>query len=292
MKALETVEIKFILKLLGFAGYRAKISDRKLKPNSGGADGTKMPEMRRIARDLAKAGYLETIEPITKVEATPAGLAAVQAESIPLPSEELAILKKCKKNKNKAVGRQDSTFKALGDQAESRLRRLAEQGLVKLTTELEEIALTTEGRRFLAHDFVPKSSSATITLALFANFTHFLHSQTDQISTPTSKPATESDVSLPTISDADGLLAVIEDLRLKAGEDELIPLYKIRGKVEPPLKREETDQFLYRLCREERIELIPIQNRGHHSDAEMAAAIAQDTGGPLFYVRFSTEEGL
>ncbi|MEO0488865.1 MAG: hypothetical protein AAFZ49_04810, partial [Cyanobacteria bacterium J06659_2] len=87
----------------------------------------------------------------------------------------------------------------------------------------------------------------------------------------------------PEIS-ADDVLSTIQQLDQTLSTDNYLPIFHLRDKLEPPLRREALDQMLYELQRRDRIEISTLQDVSAYSETQLAAGIAQDIGGALFFI--------
>ncbi|MEL6321843.1 MAG: hypothetical protein AAFQ57_14530, partial [Cyanobacteria bacterium J06626_14] len=56
--------------------------------------------------------------------------------------------------------------------------------------------------------------------------------------------------------------------------------------LQPPLTRDELDQALYRLQRNDMIELSSLQESAAYSSEQVDSGLKQDIGGPLFFITF------
>ncbi len=294
MNSLELLEIKLLLNFLKFDGYSAGFALKTLRPEKK----TPLETLEKMVAKLAGAGYLEVVQ-VTHIEATEAGMTALQTKDVPLAAEEIKVLRACKKNKTRRIKSSNKEVLTLGDEIESKLRHLESRGLVKLTTGIERIKLTLQAQHFLCQQWQPQHPQAKISFQQLGYLVHLLRQHLGQTgqAVPDESVATETAVppthTQPTVSpqtvDADGLFSMIKALQAAQGDDNLVPLYKIRdeihAQVAPPLDREQTDQLLYQLSREKRIELVTALEMGHFNENQIAAAIPQEVGGPIFYAR-------
>ncbi len=283
MRDMSLFDVKLLLRLIAFAEYCAKITAKQLKP----ADKSPAAEVRRSAQKLNREGLLELSNKITHIEITEAGKAARQAETIPLPKEEKAVLAACHKG---PISGNKKEVKALGPDANDRLRRMASQGLLKLTEAIDQVWLSPSGSRFLLSELgsehIGKSQIPAALLGNYANFIRdfFTSSSGQPAKSLTSPPA--ANAAEPSF-DLDQLLKIIQNLRYAQGEDELVPLFKIREEVAHRASREVIDKMLYSLEQGEYIELVTAQEMGQYTDAEINAGIPQEIGGPIFYARIA-----
>ena len=77
---------------------------------------------------------------------------------------------------------------------------------------------------------------------------------------------------------------MIQNLDRELATDNYLPIFYLRQKLQPPLSREEVDQALYRLQRNDKIELSSLQEAIAYTPEQIEAGIPQDIGGPLFFI--------
>ena len=275
-------ELKFLLKLLGQDNYRGKIQD--LKPNSK----TPMPKTRSICRDLRDREYVACSETITKIKIASAGkaLLKIDAENLPVNDDELKILKACD-TETITPGK----TKVTADKREKLIASLVEKGLIiAAETKIEQVWLEDRGKEVLAEEYSYRSN-ATISLNLLDNYLCFLRryprSQSETIINgnghkPVS-PARLQNTSTRKPSDRE-ILQTIIDLDSELGTDNYLPIFHLRNKLQPPLSRKELDDALYRLQREDKLELSSLVEAMHYTKEQMDAGIPQDVGGSLFFL--------
>ncbi len=347
MKVLDQIDCKLFLKLLSLDGYSAPLKGRRLTL----ARVTQSQLLERAER-LAEMGYLNLIR-VRYVEATEAGIAAISAGDTPLARDELTLLRACRRNKTRRVRTDKREVTALGENGESRLQRMEEQGLIKRDSELQRFELSDAGKRFLCHEFDPGNMSGTIQISLLTHFARFVRAEclsgraaspaentdsttvmgdavpvaatsgadqapetatadpaaTDSVAVAPTPPANTADVvgepvaespsegvvsaevkaanETGDVLDAAEFFAIIRELRAGQGEDELVPLFRIRERVGKRLDRAATDGLLYQLSKEDKIELVTVQEIGQFSDEQINAAIPQEVGGPYFYAKMT-----
>lgn len=268
---LTTPELKFVLKLLGHLQYQATIAD--LKPNSK----TSASERDRICRSLTSKGIVSHDHDIKKFGITAAGrtLLGLDTTALPITPDEKQVLTACR-SKQITPG---SIGKGVPKDSRQRLiRALADRGLVKATqSQITTVTLTPQGQTFLQHDFQPKGAAPILSGSLLANYLNFLrHSWQPAApvtaSTPNAKPS------------PDDLLAKIIELDRQTSSDNYLPLFHLRNTLQPPLSREDLDQQLYELQRQDRIELSTLQEVSAYSPEEREAGIPQALDSLLFFV--------
>ena len=282
MSSLKTVELKFLLKLLGCEGYRGKIGD--LKPNSG----TSASERDRICKDLSAKGLVEYNAQVGSFSLAPPGktLLTLDTTSLPVTPDELKVLKAFN-NKGGSM----TPGKLLSIPADSRqdlIRSLSDRGILKITKEaIKEVWLSAQGKQFLLHEFEPSGSAAAASATMLGNYVRFLRENLGRSSSlPSNGLSTRSPLSSDSSAkpDARAVLQQIKQLDQRVGSDNYLPIYHLREKLQPPLTREELDERLYSLQRDDLIELSSLHDQGDYSDLQLNAGIPQENKCYLFFI--------
>lgn len=260
---MDTNELKFVLKLLGFPNYRESLA--KIKPTSK----TPASEQKRICRQLLKRELVAVSDEISKFKIAPPGKALLNLEptSLPVTDRELKILKSCQKE---AITPGKTGIPA--SEAQKLIQALAQKGLIQVNEtdrKIKEVWLTQQGQDYLRNEYAPKGS-ATISLDLLNNYLHFLRNSADD--------------SIPKPSDEE-ILQTIQDLDKELGTDNYLPIFHLRQKLQPPLNREELEQALYRLEGDDKIELSALVEASRYSPAQVNAGIKQLSASPLFFIK-------
>jgi hypothetical protein len=175
-------------------------------------------------------------------------------------------------------------------QRQAIIQSLADRGLIEVETKIKEVWLSDRGREYLRDEYNPKGS-ATITQDMLNNYLRFLRKFLS-VETPPStsvQNGVKNGVSpQPPVSDSKPsdkeILQMIRDLDRQLGTENYLPIFHLRQKLEPPLSREQLDQTLYRLQRNDQIELSSLQEVSAYTPEQIDSGIAQDIGGPLFFI--------
>lgn len=277
---MDVTELKFLLKLLGFADYRAVIT--KVEPNPK----TKASERDRIGRQLIERGLVDCTEEVKKLAIAPPGKSLLQADpsTLPISEQELKVLKATAKG---TISPGQTGVAA--DQRQAVIQSLAARGFIKIIDKkFKEVWLTERGKEFLRDEFESNSSS-TITLKMLTEYLRFLRKVqlTKKAALPQASPAPETAPPVPMKKPSDEeILQLIRALDQELGTDNYLPIFHLRQKLQPPLSRPELDQALYRLEGEDKIELSSLVDTTPYSDEQINAGIHQDIGGPLFFVAY------
>ncbi len=290
MEGLKTIELKFILKLLGCDGYRGKM--KALSPNSG----TKATDRDRICEALGVRDLVEYDSQIERFSLQTPGktLLSLDTTSLPVTPDELKVLKACQKKKSEKSKGYTTPGDVSGVPASARqdlIRSLTERGMLKITKEaIKEVWLTAQGKQFLLHEYEPTGSYASAASAtMLGNYVRFLRENLDQSNSfPTSQPRMQSADTMPigaqTKPDAQAVLQQIKQLDRLIGSDNYLPIYHLREKLQPPLTREELDEHLYELQRSDRVELSSLHGQGNYSETQVGAGIPQENRCYLFFI--------
>ncbi len=272
---MEVQELKFLLDLLGSPDYRAPIT--QIKPNPK----TKATERDAICRALADRELVGYGEEILNFSISPAGKSLLQLDPtrLPIAEAEVAILNACAES---TITPAQTEIKATHRQ--SVIQGLAEKGLIKAEkTQITEVWLTFRGQEYLREEYNPSGTLPVVSLDMLTNYLRFLRKSLrlpEESLTTNSLP--EPVVAKP-LSD-DEIVRLIQELDRELGTDNYLPIFHLRQKLQPPFSREDFDRTLYRLQRNDRIELSSLQEAISYSPDQIELGISQDIGGPLFFI--------
>lgn len=246
-------ELKFLLKLQECRNYRAYLTHPSLKS---------FRAKDKLCQRLAKDGLVDFSREIVAVKPSAAGQALLQvnADSLPISEVEFKILKKIAAAK-KITPSQLRTGTLSVTERDLILQTFLNRGLVVAETRLKrqkaEVWLTPQGQTCLAellNQFQSlRQSPAEITL--------------------TYKP-TDREV-----------LETIQTLDHEVGSNNYLPIFYLRQKFQPPLSRDELDEILYRLQRNDQIELRAIVHTQDYTADQLSAAIQTRSSSPLFFIK-------
>lgn len=269
---MDTKEIKFLLKLLGFPEYRALLKEFEAFKS----------DRTKICQTLSNAGWVDYSREIASVKLLSSGraLLKLEKEQSPLTPNELKVIEQLAKASAKVKPSQIKQPTA-GERDEI-LQRFHERGLIEIDTQIKtkkaEVWITPEGLDYLRDEFVPQAGNhPSFSLTLLGNYVRFLRKSTRDTSSPTPVSGSQP-------SDAD-ILQIIQDLDRTLGTSNYLPLFHLRQKLQPPLSREELDQALYRLEKNDQIELSSLVEASRYSQEQIQAGISQRTGCPLFFIQ-------
>ena len=298
---METKEVKFILKLLGFENYRASITDPKLKPNAK----TLARDRDNICRDLCVRTWLERSEEVTKFKISQPGesLLKVDPSNLPITPIELEILKASAKG----TITPGKIKKVPANERQETIQDLIDRGLLKaVEIKIKEVWLSERGKVYLRDEFNLSGHSSSYSGQMLDNYIRFLRKSLRQslgnetgISQTNSRfntsiaqsPQTNTQTTTQTTHQVgdEEILETIRDLDRQLGTDNYLPIFHLRQKL-AMLSRDELDKALYRLQRGDRIEMSSLTDTSPYTSAQIEAGIPQNMGGPLFFLTISNSE--
>lgn len=274
---MEIKELKFLLNLIGRENYQGKINE--LKPNSK----TTIAETNKICRTLCDRELVACSETITKIKIHSAGkaLLKVDANNLPITADELKILKACATK----VITPGKTKVTPPKKRQELIASLAQRGLiVSAATKIEQVRLTERGKKTLLEEYNAKGTNLVLSLDLLDNYVRFLRknlrSGSSQSQTKVS-PKANINGKKPTDEE---ILQTIMELDRELGTNNYLPIFHLRNQLQPPLSRQELDDALYRLQRQDKLELSSLVETVHYTKEQMDAGIPQDVGGALFFL--------
>lgn len=277
-------ELRFLLKLLGHEGYHAPIRSLKRTTKSSVA------ETAKTCRSLAEREIISYTYEISKFEIEVAGKALLQqdATQVPLSEQQLVVLTACK---SKSIVPSDISSRKLPvAERQPVIQDLEKKGLLKAKKEIKEVWLTEKGFEYLRDELNPTGIVQRFDLSLLGNYLNFLRkslksavAKEDSSSiaaAPQDKP-TSAVQEKPTDEE---ILQMIRSLDQELGTENYLPIFHLRRKLQPPLSRDELDQALYRLQRQDELDISSLVEAIHYTPEEIQAGILQDAGGPLFFL--------
>lgn len=285
---MDSNELKFLLKLLGCRDYRSLLSHKTFDS---------IKNKNKVCQDLGNRGLVDYSREIATIKILPPGRALLKMDTtqLPIAANELKILEALGKVSEKIPPSKISVKSVKSAERDTILETLRDRGLIeaeiKIKRQKVEVWLTQRGEEFLRDDYNPKGL-ATITLDLLSNYLKFLRKSlsAETLSATPLQPETISNqkpqpaLSLPTgeLND-DLILQTIRDLDHELNTDNYLPIFHLREKFKD-LSREQFDQEIYRLQRQDKIELSSLQEGMSYTLEQIEAAIHQEFGRPLFFI--------
>ncbi|MBD2515298.1 transcription factor RcaD [Nostoc sp. FACHB-973] len=270
---MDTNELKFLLKLLGFSDYRAGLK---------AFDSFK--EKNKICKALGDRELVDYTREITTVKILPPGQAVLKDPGqVPIADKELKVLEKIGNASAKIAPSKITSPKAA--ERDAILEVLSDRGLIEAERGIKkakaEVWLTQRGIEYLRDDYSPnKGSNPVLSLELLGNYLRFLRKtlrvKSEEVCTSVLTVNKE-------ISDEE-ILQIIEKLDREKGTDNYLPIFHLREKLQPPLSRDELDKALYRLQASDRIDLSSLLDPTPYTTEQIDAGILQKVGGSLFFI--------
>ncbi|MCV3217138.1 transcription factor RcaD [Plectonema radiosum NIES-515] len=280
---METNQLKFLLKLLGCADYRASYTDRTF-------DSFKK-DKNKICQNLGDRELVDYSREIAAVKILPPGRALLQEPTkVAIADKELKVLEKISKASGKITPSEITSPKAA--ERDAILKSLSDRGLIEAELKIKkskaEVWLTERGIEYLRDDYSPnKGSNPVISLELLSNYLRFLRKtlrdKPEPVSTSAPISVESAAVTIINLTDEE-ILQTIQKLDRELGSDNYLPIFHLRQKLQPPLSREELDKALYRLEESDQIELSKLAEPGDYTPEQVDAGIPQFSGGSLFFI--------
>lgn len=273
-KTLETIELKILLKLLGLANYEGSMT--QVKPNQG----TSAAERNKICYRLQDRRWVTLAEEIKKIKLTSSGkaLLSVDPSELPITKTELKIINAC----GKGTITPGKTNVSPAKERDSLIQSLSERGFLEVVeAEPKKITLTETGKTFLLNEFTP-SGTASVSLNLLGNYIEFLR----QNQANDSQQKNNQSFQKPQHQLADKeVLEIIIQLDKEYNTNNYLPIFYLREQLQPPFKREELDQVLYRLQGNDKIQLSSLIETEGYTPEQLKGGISQRIGGSLFFIQ-------
>ncbi|MDZ8107205.1 MAG: transcription factor RcaD [Nostoc sp. DedQUE12a] len=276
---MDTKELKFLLKLLGFSNYRAELK----------AFESFKTERNKICKALGDRELVDYTREIIAVKILPPGQVVLKDPAqVPIADKELKVLEQIAKASGKIAPSKITSAKKAAERDEI-LEVLSDRGLIEAERGIKktkaEVWLTERAIEYLRDDYSPnKGSNPAISLELLGNYLRFLRK------TLRVKPE-EVSTALPPINTADKeisdeeILQIIEQLDQELATDNYLPIFHLREKLQPPFSRDELDKALYRLQKNDKIELRTLVHAQEYTQEQVNTGISQRSGSPLFFIK-------
>ncbi len=288
VETMDTIELKFLLKLFVFSNYQTPLSNIQLNNK------TKVSDRDKICRQLCDRGYVECSHEVTKLKIAPPGKALLKLNSAKLPvtDREIKVLRASEKEK---ITPGKTNVPAA--QRQEIIQGLASRGLIEVETKIKEVWLSDRGKEYLRDEYSPKGSS-TISLDMLNSYllflrkslrvetlpsTHIQNGVKNVVHNGVKNGSPQEPISNSQPSDKE-ILQLIQDLDRQLGTENYLPIFHLRQKLETQLSREQLDWTLYRLQKDNQIELSTLQEVSAYTPEQVNSGIPQNVGGPLFFI--------
>ncbi|MEM7770426.1 MAG: hypothetical protein AAF327_07940 [Cyanobacteria bacterium P01_A01_bin.37] len=273
---MEVVELRFLLMMLGYPpDYRVALSN--IRPAE------KLSERNRACRQLVDRRLIDCSTEVMRFKTTPAGKALLRLDAARLPVSDVErLILKAGLAETVTPGQ---ALKGVHDnERQSMLSSLAERGFIQTETRIQDVWLTTSGQLFLQYECVPQGNP-TISLNLLSNYLGFLRrAYAQSLDSDSLSIAQTLRWKKSTKPHDDEIHQMIRAIDHELGTNNYLPIFHVRSSLQPPLTRDELDQALYRLQRNDVIDLSSLQEAVTYSSEQIEAGIPQDIGGPLFFI--------
>jgi hypothetical protein len=279
---METNELKFLLKLLGFTDYRAGLS----------AFDVFKTEKNKICKALGDRELVDYTREITAVKILPPGQTLLKDPGeVPITDKELKVLEKINKASGKIAPSKITSPKAA--ERDAILEGLSQRGLIEAEKSIKrakaEVWLTERGIEYLRDDYNPdKGVQPAVSLESLGNYLRFLRKTLRVKPEEVSTSLPPVNITEQELSDEE-VLQIIEKLDRELGTENYLPIFHIRQKLQPPLSRDEVDRVLYRLQKNDNIELSSLVDPTPYTPEQIDTGISQNIGGVLFFVSLNSE---
>jgi len=270
--ATKTLELKILLKLLGLVNYEGGIGEVKV--------GSSPRERNESCYRLQDHGRVTLVERIKKIKLTSSGKALLKVDpsALPITKTELKIIKAC----GKGTITPGKTNVSPAKERDRLIQSLRERGFLEVVeAEPQTIALTKTGKNFLLEECTP-SGTASVSLNLLGNYIEFLRQNQANDNQPKNNQSFQKPQHKLTDEE---ILELIIQLDKEYNTNNYLPIFYLREKLQPPFKREELDQVLYRLEGNDKIQLSSLTETEGYTAEQLKAGISQHIGGPLFFIQ-------
>ena len=271
---MDVKELKFLLKLLGYKSYKGSIQKIHLE------EGMKASQRDEIFYRLCDRGFVNFTAEVTKFNIEPKGKSLLNSKKAAesLTDEEFQVLKA---SANGVISPGETGIAPVYRQAV--IQDLLDQGFLKIVDQkIKEVWLTEQGKQFLCQEYSSGSNAREITLKMLSDYLELMRTYQSPHSFKQDKQKFfKVSRNKPTDSE---ILTIIRELDKTLGTDNYLPIFHLRQNLELSLTREELDQALYRLERNDQIELSSLQEVKSYTPEQVEAGIPQDIGGRLFFI--------
>ena len=281
---MDTNELKFVLKLLGCPNYRSSLSASGFKSFKG---------KEKLCRDLGDRELVDFSREIAAIKILPTGRALLKmsTEELPVTDKELKVLEKIGKSSGKIAPSKITVSSLKAPEREAILENLSERGLIEVEKKLKktkaEVWLTERGIEHLQDEYSPKGA-ATINLDLLNNYLRFLRKSLALKPDPVPpQPFINGQPPIELTGDLsdEEILQIILKLDQELGTYNYLPIFHLRQKLQSGFSREQLDQTLYRLQKNDQIELRALVHAQDYTSEQVNAGISQRSGSPLFFIK-------
>lgn len=166
-------------------------------------------------------------------------------------------------------------------------RQLCDRKLIDCTKvaskKNKEVSLSEKGKEFLVKEYLPTGGgNLTLSKTMLKDYLSLIR-KFGSSAVNNHPQSSKEEINLPKPSDEEILQTIIE-LDKELGTENFLPIFHLREKLQPPLSRDELDQAIYRLQKQDKLELSSLVEAVYYTPEQICAGIPQDIGGSLFYL--------
>lgn len=277
---MSTDELKFLLKLLGCPNYRSSLSASIFKS---------LKAKNKICDELGRREMIDYSREIGSVKILPPGKAVLKADTteLPITDKERKVLESISKASGQISPSKITPKSLKAAEKQEILKTFKERGLIdfdmKRKQNKAEVWITQRGLECLRDDYNPKKGShPVISLDLLNNYLRFLRKSL-RVESAVVFSADSIPEKVTDITDEE-ILQTIQKLDRELNTNNYLPIFHLRQKLQPPLSRDDLDKALYRLEKNDQIELSTLLDPTHYTSEQVATGIPQNVGGSLFFI--------
>ena len=270
-------EFKILLKLLQKKDYKSPPG--KLNPSKA----TTIAETKNFCRRLYSHNFVELIEDIEEIGITSTGKTLLKQKKRPkaLTEQEWKVLQFFLKTKTLKPA--DIKIKSLkASQRNEIITKAVERDFLKVNKyRITYVTLTPAGQDFLATEYLPTAGNITISSKMLEYYLRFMRQYWQKKQGKSENLKSRKELIKPTDKK---VLQTIIDLDKELNTDNYLPIFHLRNKLQPPLTREQLDQALYRLQKQDILSMSSLIGSSQYTLEEYKAGIPQLDGSLLFYL--------
>ena len=270
-------EFKILLKLLQKKDYKSPPGE--LNPSKA----TKIAETKNFCRRLCSRNFVELIEEIEEIGITSTGKTLLKQKKRPqaLTEKEWKVLQFFLKTKTLKPA--DIKIKSLkASQRNEIITNAVKRDFLKVNKyRMAYVTLTPAGQDFIATEYLPTAGNITMSCKMLEYYLRFMRQYWQKKQGKSEDLKSRKKLIKPTDKK---VLQTIIDLDKELNTDNYLPIFHLRNKLQPPLTRDQLDQALYRLQKQDILSMSSLVDSSQYSLEEYKTGIPQLDGGPLFYL--------
>lgn len=274
--------LKILLKLLGKNNYQGKINE--IKPQSK----TSINLTQKLCYELHSQKLISIEEKNISIKITNQGIELLDKINC-LDNLEQKILKQCQ-NENLKISKIKITPARKRDLI---IHKLEEKQLITIIEKkIHSVELKEKAQQFLAEEYLTEGlGNISLTKSLLNIYLTFIRNyfnrkNQEKISLPqdiTTEVKKENPNKNKPIT-ADDILQTIIKLDQQLNTDNYLPIFHLRNKYKSVLPRQELDNMIFALQKDNKISLSRLVDASQYTPEEYDAGIPQSIGYPIFYL--------